>query len=60
MFDFIAPSIPYWLASGTMILRTLLGILALIVLWEVATLLAVLIGFVSDQVAFRPDASGKR
>ena len=49
MSEFIAPGILDWLASGTIIIRILISLLALVVLWEVATLLALLIGFISSQ-----------
>jgi len=41
-------NIPDWLASGEVLFRTLLGALVLLVLWEVATLLAVLLRCIGD------------
>lgn len=49
MFEMTVWSIPDWLASGEVLFRTLLGALLLLLLWEVATLLAVLIGWVNDE-----------
>jgi len=51
-------SIPEFLASGAVVFRMLLGVLVLLVLWEVATLLAVLIGSSGDDGA--PIRSARR
>jgi hypothetical protein len=50
--------IPEFLASGQALFRMLLGVLVLLVLWEVATLLAVLIGWSGDDGA--PIRSARR
>ena len=51
MLEMIARSIPEWMASGEALFRMLLGVLVLLVLWEVATLLAILIGWTGDEGA---------
>ncbi|MGD8278455.1 MAG: hypothetical protein PVH00_10540 [Gemmatimonadota bacterium] len=50
--------IPEFLASGAVVFRMLSGVLLLLVLWEVATLLAVLIGWSGDEGA--PIRSARR
>jgi len=49
MIEMAAWSMPDWLASGDTVFRTLLAVLVLLVLWELATLLAVLLCWVRDD-----------
>jgi hypothetical protein len=49
MFDLLAMETLQWIASGEAWFRMLLAVLVLIVLWEVAALIAVLIGLASSQ-----------
>jgi len=51
-------SIPDFMVFGQVVFRMILGVLVLLVLWEVATLLSVLIGWSGDDGA--PIRSARR